>query len=196
MSVEPSLMIPGSNVERPQSYGSHRWFALRVRSRCEKTVAAAIRQKGLEEFLPLYQRNHRWSDRIKRVELPLIPGYVFCHMDPQSRMKVVTIPGAIDLVGIGRTAAPIEDSEIAALRLSVNSGLATEPWPKREIGQLVRVDDGPLAGTKGLLIEARNKSKLIVSVTLLDRSLAVEIDRRWVSPSGALERPIEVAQLT
>jgi transcription antitermination factor NusG len=112
-------------------------------------------------------------------------------MDPKSRMTVVTIPGALDFVGIGRTPSPIEDSEIAALQHSVHSGLATEPWPQRDVGQLVRVDGGPLAGLQGLLIEVRSGHKLIVSVTLLKRSLAVEIDRGWVTPLGAPERHFE-----
>jgi transcription antitermination factor NusG len=180
-----------SDLENRGGYRSHRWFALRVRSRCEKTVAAAIRQKGLEEFLPLYQSRRRWSDRIKSVEAPVFPGYVFCNLDPNSRMTVVTIPGAADLVGIGRVPAPIEDSEIAALRSSIHSGLETEPWLRWDVGQLVRVNGGPLAGLEGLLVEVQNRYKFIVSVTLLKQSLAVEIDRRWVTPLAAEERPLE-----
>ena len=185
-------MIPNLNVEEIDNHRSHRWFALRVRSHCERTVAEVIRHKGFEEFLPLCQCRHRWSDRLKSMELPLFPGYVFCRIDPKLRLTVLTIPGAVHFVGVGKTPIPIEEAEIAALRNAMRSGLATEPWAYREVGQLVRLDDGPLAGLEGLLIEVRNQYKIIVSVTLLKRSVAVGIDRRWVTPLGE-ENPFVTA---
>ena len=186
-------MIPHINVEEIDNLRSHRWFALRVKSHCEKTVAAVIRHKGFEEFLPFYQCRHRWSDRLKSVEVPLFPGYVFCRMDPKVRLTVLTIPGAVQFVGIGKTPAPIEDAEIAVLQTAVHSGLATEPWAYRDVGQWVRLNAGPLAGLEGLLIEVRNQYKIIVSVTLLRRSVAVGIDRRWVTPLGVKKHPFVTA---
>src|SRR5271166_5962060 len=91
------------------------WFALRVRSRCEKIVAAMIHNKGFQEFLPLYRSRRRWSDRLKSVELPLFPGYVLCRLNPLCRLRLLTIPGVQHFVGIGKTPVPIEESEIASI---------------------------------------------------------------------------------
>lgn len=170
------------NAEEFRNPGRNRWFALRVKPRFEKTVATSARSKGYEEFLPLYQRRRRWSDRFQSVELPLFPGYVFCQLDPEFRLPILTIPGALHFIGIGRIPAPIEDEEIAALQTAMRCGLWAEPWPFLNVGQQVRLEEGPLAGLEGLLIEVRKKQRLIVSVTLLKRSVAVEIERDWVRP--------------
>ena len=85
--------------------------------------------KGFEEFLPVYQCRRRWSDRLKEVEFPLFPGYVFCRLNPQYRLPLLTIPGVLHFVGIGKTPVPLEDAEITAIQAAVRSGLSTEPWP-------------------------------------------------------------------
>jgi transcription antitermination factor NusG len=170
------------NADRFCDGSSNRWFALRVKPRFEKTVATSARNKGYEEFLPLYQCRRRWSDRFQSVELPLFPGYVFCQLNPEFRLPLLTIPGALHFIGIGRIPAPIGDEEIAALQAAMRSGLWAEPWPFLNVGQRVRLEEGPLAGLEGLLIEVRQKQRLIVSVTLLKRSVAVEIEREWVRP--------------
>ena len=177
------------NVELPRDL-SERWFALRVKSRCEKAVAMMAQNKGFEEFLPLYQSRHRWSDRLKLVELPLFPGYLFCRLDPHNRLPLLTIPGVLHFVGIGKTPVPIEDAEIAAIQAANRSGLLTEPWPYLEIGQRVRLDDGPLAGLEGILVGTSKQERIVVSVTLLKRSVAVAIERRWATPLGSSGRPL------
>ena len=169
------------------------WLALQVKARCERAVAAAIRYKGFEEFAPLYQCRHRWSDRVKSLELPLFPGYVFCRVDPKCRLTVLTIPGVVQFVSIGRIPVAVEDAEIAALQNAGRSGLATEPCSYVNVGQLVRLNDGPLAGLEGFLLQVRSECKVVVSVTLLKRSVAVEIDRRWVTPIGEKKRLFEMA---
>src|SRR5438105_14577000 len=92
------------------------WYALHVRTRFEKVVARSLRGKGYEEFLPLYRRVNRWSDRIKEIELPLFPGYVFCRFNPQDRLPVLTIPGVNAVVGIGKNLLPVDESELSAVR--------------------------------------------------------------------------------
>jgi len=164
---------------------SEQWFALRVKSRCEKVVAAVANNKGFEAFLPLYMSRRRWSDRVKSVEFPLFPGYVFCRLDPQRRLPLLTVPGVLHFVGLGKTPAPIEDAEILAIQSAVASGLSTEPWPFLEVGQRVRLEEGPLAGLEGFLVEVRKRYRVVVSVTLLRRAVAVEIDRGWVAPLDA-----------
>jgi len=157
-------------------------FALQVRPRHEKAAAWALHNKGFDEFLPLYRSRRRWSDRVKELDMPLFPGYVFCRFDPEDRLPILTTPGVISLVGIGKTPTPVEEAELAALRMVVQSGLNAEPWPFLKVGQPVRIDLGPLAGLEGILTELKNRQRLIVSVGLLQRSVAVEIDGAWVSP--------------
>jgi len=170
------------DVEGIQNHSLQRWFALRVKSRCEKLVATIAHNKGFEEFLPLYWSRRRWSDRTKSVELPLFPGYVFCRLNPEYRLPLLTIPGAIQFAGIAKTPVPIEDAEIAVIQAAVRSGLSAEPWAFLEVGQRVRLEEGPLAGIEGIFIEERKQCRVVVSVTLLKRSMAVEIDRNWVRP--------------
>ncbi|MFY9726811.1 MAG: UpxY family transcription antiterminator [Bryobacteraceae bacterium] len=180
------------SIERPLDSISEQWFALRVKSRCEKVVSTIAHNKGFEEFLPLYQCRRRWSDRLKSVEFPLFPGYVFCRLDPQYRLPLLTIPGVLHFVGIGKVPVPIDDAEILAIQSAVASGLSTEPWPFLEVGQRVRLEDGPLVGLEGFLVEVRKRYRVIVSVTLLKRSVAVEIDREWVAPLDASGRRMAI----
>src|SRR6266404_8042389 len=117
-------------MEKEQSV--QRWFALRVRSRCEKLVAAAARQKGFEAFLPLCKSRHRWSDRLQSIEVPLFPGYVFCRLDPERRLPLLMISGVLNFVGVGKIPAPLDESEIVAIQIAVRSELRTEPCPFQE----------------------------------------------------------------
>jgi len=161
---------------------AHQWFALRVKSRHEKTVALAVRHKGFEEFLPLYRWRQTWSDRFKWVEMPLFPGYVFCRLDPENRLPLLTIPGAIDFVSLGKNPAPIEETEIASVQAAVRSEIAAEPCSFLDNGHRVRLKRGPLAGLEGYLVEATPQPRIVVSLTLLRRSIAVDIDNQWVEP--------------
>jgi transcription antitermination factor NusG len=170
--------------------GTHSWFAVRVRSRTEKIVATMIRSRGFDEFLPLYQSRRRWSDRFKSVELPLFPGYVFCRLNLESRLPILTIPGVAGFVGVGRLPVPIDNEEIAAIQCAVGAGLMTEPFPYVEMGQRVRLIEGPLKGLEGFLVEVRKEQRLAVSVSLLSRSVAVEIDRHWVRPLDTAGREL------
>jgi transcription antitermination factor NusG len=158
------------------------WFALRVRPRAEKAVAAALRGKGYEEFLPVHLERRRWSDRVATVEMPLFPGYVFCRFDAHQRLPILTTPGVVLVVSVGKAPAPIPEVEIDSLRVVVNSRLPVEPWPYLHIGQRLQIVAGPLAGAEGLLLSVKNRNRLVVSVTLLQRSVAVEIAENCVWP--------------
>ena len=159
-----------------------KWFAVRVKPQAERVVATVARHKGFEEFLPLYKARRRWSDRFKWLDLPLFPGYIFCRLKDESRLPILTIPGVLHFVGIGKTPVPIDDAEVDAIRTAVHSGLWAEPCPFLDVGQRVRIEEGPLTGVEGLLIEVRKKQRIVVSVSLLKRSIAVEIERYWVRP--------------
>ncbi len=187
-----SLLATGSDLRllSPEGFEAstgcgkvtHPWFALQVRGRYENYVATFLHGKGYEWFLPLYKSRRRWSDRIKELELPLFPGYVFCRFNLQKRLPVLLTPGVIRIVGIGRAPLPIDEEEITAIQTVVNSGLPTQPWQFLQIGQRVRIEYGALCGLEGILLELKGHHRIVVSVTLLQRSVAVEIDTDWVSP--------------
>jgi len=172
------------------------WVALQVRSRAEKLVAIALSSKGIEVFLPLYTARRRWSYRVKELQLPLFDGYVFCKLNLLYRMPVLTIPGVIQFVGIGKTPVPIEEAEIAALQSVIKSGLPSMPWPFLQVGQRVRVEHGALRDLEGILLQAKGSHRLVLSVSLLQRSVAVEVDRDCVAPIKSRHRdakPIAMA---
>ncbi len=159
-----------------------RWYAVHVKSRAEKVVAAIAQNKGFEEFLPLCKVRRRWSDRVQTVDVPLFPGYLFCRVGAESRLPILTIPGVLGFAGVGKTPLPIEDGEIAAIQTAVASGLFAEPWPFLNCGEVVRLEAGPLAGLEGIYVTSRKQHRIVVSVALLQRSMAIEIDRDWVTP--------------
>jgi len=132
--------------------------------------------------LPTYRARRRWSDRIKELELPLFPGYIFCRFDPQYRLPILKTPGFVSIVGIAKQPVAIDESELAAIRTLVSSGLSHQPWPYVRIGQRVRIECGPLGGLEGILQNIKGRQRIVVSVSLLQRSVAVEIDSTWVAP--------------
>jgi transcription antitermination factor NusG len=161
------------------------WFALQVRTRHESGVATVLEGKGYESFLPTYQARRRWSDRIKELQLPLFPGYLFCRFSPQHRLPILTTPGVLQIVGIGKIPMPLEESEIAAVQTVVQSGLAREPWPFLQVGGHVLIECGPLLGLEGIVLNFKGHHRMVLSVTLLQRSVAVEIDKAWVDSVAA-----------
>jgi transcription antitermination factor NusG len=158
------------------------WYAVRVKPNCERVAATSLSSKGFEHCLPVRREEKRWSDRFKTVERPLFPGYVFCRFDFGRRVAVLSTPGVLYVVCFGGVPAAIEAAEIAAVRAIVTSGLAVEPWPYLENGQRVWIEKGPIAGVGGVVLDSKSGSRLIVSVTMLRRSVAVEVDADWVRP--------------
>jgi transcription termination/antitermination protein NusG len=169
------------------------WYALQVRARCEKVVASTLASKGYEGYLPLYSQRNRWSDRIKEIQLPLFAGYLFCRFDVNKRLPILVTPGVMRVVGIGGTPYPVEEHEIQALQAITLSQLQAEPWSYLNIGQKVRIELGSLAGVEGILAGVKGSSKLVVSVSLLKRSVAVEIDESWVVPVRSYANASEAA---
>jgi transcription termination/antitermination protein NusG len=161
------------------------WFAVRVRPNYEKPVAAALRGKGFEEFLPLVRSKRQWSDRVKIMDLPLFPGYLFCRLNLEERLPLLTTPGFLYLVGVGKNPEPVDESEIAGIQAVLRSGLTVTPWPNLVVGQKVQLKHGPLRGLEGVLTKIANRHRIYVSVTLLKRSISVEVDPEWVQPVNA-----------
>jgi transcription antitermination factor NusG len=156
------------------------WFAVHVRAGREQSTAGHLRGRGYEVFCPTYRERRRWSDRIRTAERALFAGYVFCRITTAAHWKVVTAPGVIRIVGDRSGPLPVSASEIAAIQRIVELQHAVEPWPFLQAGRPVRVECGPLRGTEGVVLRAKDRHRLIVSVSLLQRSVAVEIDPAWV----------------
>jgi transcription antitermination factor NusG len=157
------------------------WFALQVRGRQEFNISENLGSNGYEWFLPLYKCSKRWSDRIKQVDSPLFPGYVFCRFNPLDRLPILKIPGVIQIVGFNRQLVAVDEDEIRAIQALVASGIPNHPCPYLEVGDKVRIESGPLRGLEGLLVEFQGNHQLVLSVTLLQRSVAVKIDSASVS---------------
>jgi transcription antitermination factor NusG len=170
------------------------WYALRVRSNFEQTTSTFLTANGYPTFLPTYRERRRWSDRMKDVDVPLFRGYVFCHMDIDRRQMVVQAPGFLNVVRCGTEFLPVPESEIAAIRKIVDSPVFRTPWPYLCMGEKVIIHRGPLAGVEGILLEQKNERRLIVSVHLLQRSVAAEVSLDWVRPAKESCRiPFEAA---
>lgn len=170
--------------------GEFQWYALHVRSNFERAVSAVLRNKGFEEFLPTYSSRRRWSDRMKTDELPMFPGYLFCRVDPLQRMPVLTTNGVVRIVGVGKTPLPVAQQELEAVWRIMHSDVIANPWPYISAGEAVAIRSGPLEGLSGILVETKDRCRLVVSVTLLQRSVAVEIDREDAEPLRGFDRVI------
>lgn len=152
------------------------WFAVMVRPGQEKFASRALSNRGYEEFLPLYRERRRWSDRIKEIELALFPGYLFCRFDPQYRLPILTAPGVYGIISFSGIPHPIDDAEVSRVKALVRDGKNPKPWPYLKVGERVLIGAGPLAGIEGILVHVKNEYRLVASVTLLQRSLSVEVD--------------------
>lgn len=162
------------------------WFALQVRMRHEIGVAENLRSKGYEWFLPLYKLRRRWSDRVKETDSPLFPGYLFCRFDPNDRLPILKTPGVTQIVGYNHVPIPVDEQEIEGIRTLVVSGVPNFPCAYLELGSRVRIETGALRGLEGILTELKGKRRLVLSITLLQRSVAVEIDSDAVSLASPL----------
>jgi transcription antitermination factor NusG len=170
------------SVIQPEAVIRFPWYALQVRTRYERVVAEHLGGQGFEWFLPLSKERKRWSDRIKEVESPLFPGYLFCRFDAQNRLPILKTPGLVQIVGYNRQPIAVDEVEINAIQTLVASGVPNQPCSFVEIGDRVRIESGPLRGLEGILAESRGRHKFVLSVSLLQRSVAVEIDSLSVTP--------------
>jgi len=163
-----------------------RWFAIRTSPRWEALASIELTQRGLETYLPVCRVKRRWSDRTKIMDQPLFPGYLFGRFHLNDRVRVLQAPGVKQILGIGNTPAPISAAELDNLRKLVAANPVMVPWPYLQAGQRIRIDRGPLAGVRGFVVRAGEESlRIVVSVDLLQRSVATEIDRDCI---GAVEQ--------
>ena len=179
ISMTNSLISSGiTDRELPAPH----WYALYTNPRHEKVVARQLKERCVENFLPLYRTWHRWKDRRKQVELALFPGYVFVRIQEQNKLRVLKVPGAVNLVSFNGKLAALPEPEIEALRNALDNEVCAEPCPYLRVGRKVRVVRGPMAGAEGILSRKKDKSRVVISVEVLMRSVSLEIDGMDLEP--------------
>src|SRR5579863_9076448 len=161
------------------------WYALYTCPRHEKTVAQQIEERSIACFLPLYRSVRRWKDRRKELELALFPGYVFVHLALQDKMRVLQLPSVVRLVSFNGQPAVLPEGEIEGLRQRLARGGCAQPHPYLTVGRRVRVCAGPMQGLEGIIIRRKERCRVVFSLDLIMRSVAVEVDESEVEPVAA-----------
>jgi transcription antitermination factor NusG len=178
-----------AETEIPSAPGTRNWHALFTRYQHEKAVASALSNKNHEVYLPLFHSVRQWQDRAKRLFLPLFPGYVFIRGGMDRQLQILTTPGIIRIVGWGGRPAIVPQNQLDAVRQIIESNLYVESHPFLQSGDRVRVKTGPLKGLEGILARKKREARLVVSMEMLGRSAAVEIEVLNVERIGAFPAP-------
>ena len=165
-----------------EAYREKRWYAAYTSANHEKRVAEQLVVRDVEHFLPVYDSVRRWKDRRIKLQMPLFPGYVFVCMALRDRLQVQQVPGVAHLVGFGGTPAALPEEAIEALRASLESGVRAQPHPYLTLGRQVQVRSGPLAGMQGILLRRKGNFRVVISIELIQRSVAVDVDAVEVEP--------------
>jgi len=167
-------VLTGTGATHPAPAAN--WYALYTAPRHEKLVANQISRQGIDCFLPLYRSVRRWKDRRKQLSMVLFPGYVFVQMAMESRLLVLQVPGAVRLVSFNGRPAVLPDHEIETVRMHVSKARMVEPHAYLSAGQRVRVASGPLQGLEGIIVRTKDRCRVVLSIHLIMRSVAVEVD--------------------
>ncbi len=165
-----------------QKYGETLWYAGYTASRHEKRVAQHLAERGVEHYLPLYETVHQWKDRHARVQLPLFSSYIFVHLALQDRMRTLTVPGLVGLVG-HPTPTPLEGDEIEAIRNYLSHCLPVEPHAYLTRGKRVRIKAGPLAGMQGFVLRRRSACRVVINLDLIHQALVVDVGESDLEPA-------------
>jgi len=169
-------------VVLPSDYFESRWYAAYTCANHEKKVRDQLDQRSVESFLPVYETVRRWKDRRMRLDLPLFPGYVFVRLALRDRLRVLQTPSVVRLVGFGGQPAALPDQDIEMLRQGLTREMHAVPHPYLKVGHRVRVRTGPLQGFQGILVRKKNGTRFVISLDLILRSVAVEIDVAELEP--------------
>ena len=159
-----------------------RWYALIVKPRVERHIATVLTNRGFEIFLPTRPVRRQRSGRVVTLDKPIFPNYLFARFPWSQRLNVITSPGVHSIVSFSGVPAPVQDEEIARLRTVTNSSLPVVEWDYLESGSLVRIASGPLQGLEGRLLETKSGTRLVINIQILQRAVAVLIDRADVVP--------------
>jgi transcriptional antiterminator NusG len=176
--MEEAKIAPGELYEEPL------WYALHTRSRHEKVVRDQLSAKGIENLLPLWQKRSVWKDRVKMIEVPLFSGYVFSYFSLKNKLPVVQSIGVVRIVSFNGQPVPVPPEQIEAVQTMVEQRLRYDPHPFLAEGMRVRVKHGALAGAEGILVAKKQRYRLVISVDLIQQSVAVDIDSANVEPLG------------
>jgi transcription antitermination factor NusG len=162
----------------PELYSGLSWYAVRTRPRFEKKVAGELAQKGMETFLPLNSTMRQWSDRRSLVRLPIFPGYVFVRIAASvtNRVSVLRTNGVLNFVGPRNVGISIADEEIDSVRAVVEQQVTFEPYSYLRAGEKVCIRGGPLDGVSGVLEAINGDKSLVISVNLIQRSIAMRVE--------------------
>jgi transcription antitermination factor NusG len=160
----------------PAGYHEPRWYAAYTSANHEKRVALQLVERSVEHFLPLYESVRRWKDRRMKLQMPLFPGYVFVRLALRDRLRVLQVPGVARLVGFNGLPCALPDSEIEAMQTCLDRKAYLEPHPYVQVGRRVRVKCGPLAGLEGIVVRKKNRVRFVISLDLIQRSVAVEVE--------------------
>jgi len=160
----------------PVSFLEPRWYAVYTCAQHEKRIAAELDAREVEHFLPLYSSVRRWKDRRVTLDLPLFPGYIFVRLALCDRLRVLQIPSVVRLVGCNGQPTALPDTELEIMQSGLSQGLRTEPHPFLSVGKRVRITGGPFAGLEGILKRKKNNLRVVVSLDLIQRSVAVHVD--------------------
>jgi transcription antitermination factor NusG len=166
---------------------STQWFALVVKPRFDKAVGRTLEAKGYETLVPTYRKYHTYGSRVKFSEIPLFPGYVCCRFDVRSSLPVLSTPGVVQLVSIRGVPTPLSEIEIDSLQAAIRAQIPVQPFPFLDAGQRVRITNGILAGMEGIVLGPKPKLRIVLSITLLQRSVLLEIDRDQVRTEGTID---------
>jgi transcription antitermination factor NusG len=180
MLVEAALQVTAQE-KRLNGPDFFPWYAVRTRSNCERLATTALENNGYQPFFPAYRTQRRWSDRVVEATIPLFPGYFFCRFDPRYRAPILSTPGVVSIISFASEPAAVPDTEIEAVQLLLKSGLPLEPRTFLREGQRVRIVRGALEGIEGTLVKIKGDCKFVVSISLLQRSVAVEIPPDLIS---------------
>jgi transcription antitermination factor NusG len=183
--------MPAPHAVDSTSNGEHHWWAIYTRHQHEKVVADVLSAKGFQVFLPLYDSIRRWKDRQKLLSLPLFPCYVFVCGGLNRPFQILSTPGVHMALTHGDRIAVIPEKEIDAIRRTIQGPFRTEPHPFLRCGDRVRVVRGSLEGVEGILIRKKNQFRLVLSVDMLAKSVAVEID---ASDIESISEPVPARQ--
>lgn len=166
------------------AYGEPRWFAAYVTARHEKQVATQLKNRGIQHFLPVYRSIRRWKDRRKELELPLFPSYVFVNIAMKDRLQVQCVPSVVQFVSFHGMPAEIPGQEIEMLQNGLSRTGCAEPHPFLKIGRRVRVLSGGMKGIEGILVRMKDKCRVVITIELIQRSVAMEVDEGDIEPIG------------
>jgi transcription termination/antitermination protein NusG len=168
-------------------YFEPHWYAAYTCANHEKRIARQLQERDIEYFLPLYETVHRWKDRHMRLQLPLFPSYVFVRLPLCDRLRVLQVPSVVRFVGFGDLPTVLPEVEIESLRKGLRAGLGAQPHPYLTTGRRVRIKSGSLAGMEGIFLRRKGSFRVVLSIELIMRSIALEVDISDVVPLSTLK---------